>query len=101
MSNQYRSACNRFDYQPEEVNQRYYELLNNQSEKINGKSLRQQILAALNCPPPIPNEVDEGLEAQWDWMEETEEETEEEIKVYKPNGFSYELVVIPPRILEF
>lgn len=99
IDNQYRSVCCQYDYEPEEVNRRYYELLNSRSEAVNRKvlSIRQQILAIINTPPAIPSEADEGLDAQYDWQPQPREY----IRDYKPNGFSYELIEIPSIIMEF
>jgi hypothetical protein len=97
-ANWYRSACNRFDYEAEEIDARIIALEARKSARENAKALamvshRDALMAPIkgqDVPPPIPAECDEGLDA-------CEDEAEE--RLYFENGFSY--TIIPPIILAF
>lgn len=87
-ANQYRSACNRFDYQAEEVEERIIEL----------QSRKDYLFTAFLVSNAgkryndAKNLVNEGITAARDWMNQPDE-------TYKNNNGGY--VVIPPVIMEF
>lgn len=83
-ANQYRSSDNRRDYQAEEIEERILELQANKSEREFKTALK-----ALESVPVIEERLELVTEIKDYW------------KLYGPNGFSYELIEIPPQIMSF
>lgn len=95
--NQYRSKDCKHEYYPESIEERISMILTNKHQKLVLDILNALETASDELPPPIPSECDEGLDAQWDYMNQDNEY----IKMMKPNGFSYQWILVPPVICPF
>lgn len=92
-ANQYRSSDNRRDYQADEIDERIHELQARKDERTLNTSLKLMNAIAIEAALG----ADEGQAAQWDYRHHESEE----IRIYKPNGFSYDLILVPGIICNF
>lgn len=93
-ANQYRSSDNKRDYEAYEVDERIHELQSNKSERENQRALRRFEMAKEEIDSiPTVRPLVERLELVT--------EIKEYWKVYSENGFSYQVIEIPPQIMNF
>lgn len=102
-ANQYRSANNLVDYQAEEIDERIIELQARKDERENNMALKAHARFEMAKEEIKSIPTSQNTHSKTPLIERMELVTEikEYWKIYSENGFSYEVIEIPPQIMNF